>query len=963
MRLFFILLFLLPTISKVSLAAEPFSTEVSSPSSNLTLQSYQVEVGKTLTLSSQNPSRNLVASPEVATVTEMRADAIDVKAGRLGSTLVLLWEETGVKTIQIVVIRPTQELERIKEIKLQGSKLYQARRARTFKTTYESEYSILEQDKALARVSEIRKVYNHASSFQGATPWGELEGRFFYEYRKDRNLRKSVALPRNLWFGLFDSDLPLLNAFDHYDFIVGRQYLRLSDFGFPGSRIEGFSMVPTEKRLAQPQKGRVDLSFFIGRERRGAYLDNPAGPNERSVKLKNRFMGEKLDYYLWDKGKVSFGAYEKWAGPTESIQAKKDFDNEYDLKFPYLQLKGQTGVDARKDVALRHGAIFENRWARIENWYLRVNPHYRTITGTTIDRGRRGFLFYSSFLPFMPLFKSDAVGVKFNAEFTRDLLSLNPLRPQRYNKSFRVATEMRLPLRLRNNFSYEYQNKKSTSFPFTKYRISERLTREFILNSWLLKRTRFYGISTIDQYGNAVNTPGFNSIRYELGGGNHVSLFGGLWCSAQYLWNRLDERETNPLTADGRTYPGQLTLSGGMAHSFRKLPLNLNASLRYIDEKKTISKLHQPFLDEDRFEVRGYLGLRLPQNGLFFIETRLSKAKSLVGRPKVNEVALILGTRINADTHFYIPQKGTLEGYFFVDQNMNGIRDPEEEGLGGYEVFVEKGPRTKTDKTGYYRLRVREGVLTLKATQEIPEGYFFTTENQREIELLPKMKERIDFGVIPQTQIKGRTYLDVNRNLIFDDHDIPVPAVQLALDSGELAVTSAEGLYSILRVRPGPNRIRVMVQSIPSGYKTVTPIEKEIEGRPGELSTFDVVMNVERYVSGYVFEDANENGRMDSGEKRIPEVVLILGERKTSTAQDGRYSFQDLEPGVQKLKVEAASLKEVYEPGVMELRVEVPREFFGKTDLNFPLRRKQTAAERREELPSATESDKRESLK
>lgn len=909
------------------------------PEENIKVQTYLVEVGKTLTLPSRKPLRYLVASPEVIEIIEMKMDAIEVKAQKIGSTLIVWWEETGIKSIQITVTRPVKEIERTREIKLQSSKLYQSQRARSFRFFYDSEYSFLEQGKVLPRLTEVRKVYNHPTGLEGNTPLGDLKGNLFYEYRKDQNLLKSVALLRDMWFGFFETDFPMINLLDNYDMTVGRQYLRLSNFGFPGSRYTGFTMVPSLKRTKNPERGRIDVSFFIGRERRGAFLDNQAGTNQRNIKLKHRLSGEKIDFYLWRDGRMSLGSYQKWGGPTDATRSKKNFDMDFDFGIPHFRLKGEGGLDHRMNVAMQFAAIFENSWTYLENGFLRVNPHYNTITGTTLDRGRRGYILRSDVTPLMPIFGSDAVRLSVDADISRDLLSLNQKRSKDFNKKWNIEVHLRLPYSLRSDTAFNYENKKALSFPFTKRMVRERISREFPLNSRWLKRIRFFGISALERYGDAENTSGFNSTRYEVGGGAYVSAFGGTWFSGQYLWNRLDEKEPNP-PPDGRTYPGQLVLSGGVSHSFRRLPLHVNLSVRYTDERKTIAKLHQPFPNEDRFEARGMINWKLPYDGVLFLEASAITTQPLTGVPENAEFSLILGTRIKGDTHFYLPQKGTIEGYFFIDKNVNGVRDSDEPGISGYEVWIQNGPRTKTDQTGYYRLRVREGIVKLKATQEIPEGYFFTTLNEHDIELLPKKEVRHDFGVVPQTQIKGRAYLDVNRNLVFDTGDMPMPAVQIMLESGQLAVTSAQGLYSILRVRPGPNSAQVAVGSIPSGYKTVTPIERKFEGMPGDILTFDIVMTVERLVSGYVFEDNNRNGRFDPGEKGIQGIELVMDDKQATTNADGKYQFAYLEPGIRKIRILSDSFSKNYDTYVLDQEINVSSEFFSKRDANFPLVKK-----------------------
>ena len=922
------------------------------PEENIRIQTYEIEIGKSLSIPSQHASRYLIADPNVALVTEIKPGAIEIKAQRIGSTLLIWWEEAGIKSAQIVVTRTQQEVKQIKEVKLQSSRLYLAQQKRHFRYTYGSEYSFLNQGEALGRVGEASKIYNHAVGVQGGTPLGDLKGNFFYEYRKDENLKKSVALPRDMWLGLFDTDLPT-RWLDHYDMSGGRQYLRISDFGFPGSRYAGFTLVPSLKRTARPQRGRIDSTFFVGRERNGSFLDNPAGTSRRDIKLKNRFLGEKIDFYLWKDGRISTGSYHKWGGPTGANQSKKNFDMDFDLGlFPHFRLKGEGGLDQRVNVAMRYASLIENSWLMLENRYLRVNPHYNTITSTAVDKGRRGYQLRSSVIPLKPITGSDALRITIDGDVTRELLTLNRKRPKDFNHKWAGVVHGRLPYHFRSDTFLDYENEKATSFPFTKRGIRERLTKEFAFNKKLLKSARIYGISAAERYGDAEETPGFNSTRYELGGGSYLSLFGGLWASGQYLWDRLEEKEPNP-GPQTRTAPGQLTVAAGISHTLKVLPLHASLSVRYTDERKTVRRLHQPFPLEDRIEGRGAIDLKLPSDGIFFVETNLSSAKPLAGDPEKAELSLVMGVRLSGDTQFYIPEKGNLEGYFFIDKNANGVREADEPGLSGYEVRVKGGPKTLTDQKGHYQLRVREGIVTLQTSQQIPEGYFFTTLSEQQIELLPKAKMKVDFGVVPQIQIKGRTFLDLNHNLVFDAGDIPVPLIQILLDSGQLAVTSSEGLYSIIRIAPGENSVKVVIQSIPSGYKTATPIEKKFDGAPGDLLTFDVIMTAERSVSGYVFEDQNENGRLDAGEKGVAGVELTLGTKKTKTDKKGKYLFSDLEPGLRKISMNRASLKDKFDTRTIEREVTILTGFFEKNNLDFPIFRK-------EELPPQQESTSQE---
>jgi len=207
------------------------------------------------------------------------------------------------------------------------------------------------------------------------------------------------------------------------------------------------------------------------------------------------------------------------------------------------------------------------------------------------------------------------------------------------------------------------------------------------------------------------------------------------------------------------------------------------------------------------------------------------------------------------------------------------------------------------------------------------------------LDILPKTKTRIDFGVAAQFQVKGRAYVDVNHSGTFDPGDVAMPKIRLTLSSGQSATTSPDGFYNFQRVPPGSNRIRIAFESIPVGYRTETAIEKALEAAPGDVYHFDVILTPLRVISGYVFEDLNQNRAKEPDESGIAKVQIRIGDRIVRTGKKGRYQVSDLEPGTQKLRLVLESVPEGYKPLIQEQTVEVPSGPFQKTDVQFALRK------------------------
>ena len=81
------------------------------------------------------------------------------------------------------------------------------------------------------------------------------------------------------------------------------------------------------------------------------------------------------------------------------------------------------------------------------------------------------------------------------------------------------------------------------------------------------------------------------------------------------------------------------------------------------------------------------------------------------------------------------------------------------------------------------------------------------------------------------------------------------------------------------------------------------------------------VAKVRSRVEGYIFNDENNNGVADKGEKGVSKVTLKLDQKKAKTNRSGRFKFPPVTPGEYELKMDVSSL-----PFGMTPRIELPRE-------------------------------------
>ena len=190
----------------------------------------------------------------------------------------------------------------------------------------------------------------------------------------------------------------------------------------------------------------------------------------------------------------------------------------------------------------------------------------------------------------------------------------------------------------------------------------------------------------------------------------------------------------------------------------------------------------------------------------------------------------------------------------------------------------------------------------------------------------------------PQTplpiKISGFVYEDNNRSNTFDANENGIGGVQLELrlwneatgqyeriGTGKFTTTNSDGSYNFDDVLPGRYQI---VETQPAGYDNVSSQPGNVGGQiRGQSIDANVLANINLVggddsvqnnfgeirpgaISGFVYEDDDNDGIKDSTEAGIGGVVIELYElndngqyvfvRNTTTASNGHYEFTGLSP-------------------------------------------------------------------
>jgi hypothetical protein len=147
--------------------------------------------------------------------------------------------------------------------------------------------------------------------------------------------------------------------------------------------------------------------------------------------------------------------------------------------------------------------------------------------------------------------------------------------------------------------------------------------------------------------------------------------------------------------------------------------------------------------------------------------------------------------------------------------------------------------------------------------------------------------------------VYGRVYQDVNINGRYDPGvDQPQANVRVRVDGSRYVVSDDAGNFRIDSVARGDHTVNLDLLSVRADLTMLDNVQQVValDSRHDSIVNFRVVRTGR--ISGTVWLDANENGRMDEGERPLPDVRVVTGSgRDTLTDANGYFIIGDLPPG------------------------------------------------------------------
>ena len=214
-------------------------------------------------------------------------------------------------------------------------------------------------------------------------------------------------------------------------------------------------------------------------------------------------------------------------------------------------------------------------------------------------------------------------------------------------------------------------------------------------------------------------------------------------------------------------------------------------------------------------------------------------------------------------------------------------------------AFV-KLPRNNTLQFSY--LRTQTGTTALLTLH----GLLFS----------PKRGERAINGPLADLNsygsVYGRVYQDMNLNGRFDPGtDQPQANVNIRVDGSRYVISDVNGNFRIESVARGEHTVYLDLLSVRADLTLLDTVQQLItmDSSHDQIVNFRVVRTGR--ISGVVWLDTNENGRLDDAERPLADVRVVTGSgRDTLTDGNGYFIIGDLPPGEHILLLDEKTMPE-----------------------------------------------------
>src|SRR5215216_1187213 len=343
------------------------------------------------------------------------------------------------------------------------------------------------------------------------------------------------------------------------------------------------------------------------------------------------------------------------------------------------------------------------------------------------------------------------------------------------------------------------------------------------------------------------------------------------------------------ITATVNIAPDNALPSLFISHTQSGTALLRNSAFTLITATKKFDRWNL-FVNGARVKTFGNAALNLQVGG----NLRVNESNTIEVSQSVGSRGLLSGLATWQMSNLFHNRLGFSGGLGYTKSNSAPFQTSQH-----LSAFV-KLPRNNTLQFSY--LRTETGTTALLTLH----GLLFSSK-RAERAINGPLAELNSYGAV-----YGRVYQDMNLNGRFDPGvDQPQANVRVRVDGSRYVVSDAAGNFRIDSVARGEHTVYLDLLSVRADLTLLDTVQQivTLDSRHDSIVDFRVVRTGR--VSGVVWLDLNENGRLDETERPLPDVRVVTGSgRDTLTDENGNFIIGDLPPGEHILLLDEKTLPE-----------------------------------------------------
>ncbi len=166
-------------------------------------------------------------------------------------------------------------------------------------------------------------------------------------------------------------------------------------------------------------------------------------------------------------------------------------------------------------------------------------------------------------------------------------------------------------------------------------------------------------------------------------------------------------------------------------------------------------------------------------------------------------------------------------------------------------------------------------------------------------------------------EIEGFCFKDMNSDGIMQSDEVGLEGIKFWLGKDRFCITDSEGYYRFKKVKARKAYVNIDASSIPSGFILTVPVTQQASIIHGKKVRLDFGIIYRSEISGFIFEDKDEDGKFGPSDLGIGDVVLMLEDgSRAITDKRGQYFFRGVTPGRHTLTLDINTLPLIYLPSV-----------------------------------------------